>query len=266
MAVKAETVVVTGSSGFLGAHLICGLGEEGYSGLAVKRTAGSKALPDGWVWSERASVLAASQLDITADTLVHLEVKQHVVNLTASALAEFQSVNVEGTQTWLDWCTRHGVGRFVYFSSIKAVRQAPCEATDESAVGPPSSMYGASKWAAEERVRAWVVANPHRSALILRPAVIYGPGSTANIAAMVKGIRRKRFFLVGRNDNVKSLVGVRNVVAAVTYLLPRMQTGRCEVFNLVDAQNLTVREIDAAIRRQLGRLGNSPSLPFVTSV
>jgi len=256
------TILVTGSSGFLGQHLILGMAAQGWGGVAVSRTIGAVGLPRGWFRAKRAQVMPVGSRNEAVDAVVHLEVKQHVLYPTAADRKEFRLVNVEGTQDWLDWCARNGVTCFVYFSSIKAVRPAAYGPTDESATGPPSSIYGVSKWDAEERVRAWVAADPQRSALILRPAVIYGPGSTANITAMVDGIQRGRFFLVGENENIKSLVAVRNVVAAATYVLPRMEKGRCEVFCLVDAQSLTVRELDSRIRKLLGRSGNSPSLPL----
>src|SRR5207248_2899299 len=131
-------------------------------------------------------------------------------------------------------------------------------AITEAATSPNETPYGASKWEAEQRVRAWVAADSRRSALILRPAVIYGPGSTANVAAMVQALRKGRFFLVGKNDNRKSLASVRNVVAAVIHLLPRIDPGRCEVYNVTDAETLSVRELDGRIRALMGKAGNSP--------
>ncbi len=254
--------LVTGSSGFVGRHLVQHLAASGHWGIAVSRSERYSTLPSGWQSKVRADVLGEGGETAPVDAVVHLEVKQHVPQPTGADVAEFHAVNVEGTQAWLDWCACREVRRFVYLSSIKAVQTLERGATDESAAGPHPSAYGSSKWAAEQRVRAWVAADARRSALILRPAVIYGPGNTANVAAMVSAIRRGRFFLVGRNDNPKSLVGIRNVVSAVSHLLERMVPGTCEVYNLVDAQTLTVRELDARIRQKFGKSGNSPSLPL----
>ena len=98
-----------------------------------------------------------------------------------------------GTREWLAWC-EPAVLRFVYFSSIKAVPIAVAGPTDESMQGPYASAYGASKWRSENAVAECAAADSRRSALILRCAVTYGPGSTANIAAMVAAVRRRLFF------------------------------------------------------------------------
>jgi len=301
-------VLVTGASGFLGTHLVPGLAAAGIDGLAVSRAGTAHGLPHGWQGRERQAVLS-SALAAPVDTVIHLEVKQHVFQPRAEHLQAFTTVNVDGTQAWLEWCAANRVERFVYFSSIKAVR---CETRDqrlesrdlgagtmdhgpgtrdqgsevrgqksevrsqrseggirthiergidETAAGPNETPYGASKWEAEQCVRAWVAADRRRSALVLRPAVIYGPGNTANVAAMVQALRKGRFFLVGKNDNQKSLVAARNVAAALVHLLPRMESGTCEGYNITDAETLTVRELDALMRRCLGKSGNSLTLP-----
>jgi nucleoside-diphosphate-sugar epimerase len=218
-------------------------------------------LPPRWAWLPRDAVLASTAETLLTDAVIHLEVKQHVIRPTTADLVEFQAVNVAGTQTWLDWCTERNVRRFIHFSSIKAVRPAREAATSEDAEGPNPSPYGESKWSAEERVRRWVAGGEQRSALILRPAVVYGPGNAANVAAMVHGIAKGRFFLVGVNDNVKSLVSIQNLAAATRHLIGRMEPGRCEVYNITDANSFSVRELDRRVRALLGKEGNSPTLP-----
>ena len=101
-------------------------------------------------------------------------------------------------------------------------------------------------------MREWAAADVCRAALILRPAVVYGPGNTANLFALVDAIARGRFFLAGSNDNRKSLVAVQNVVAAVEHLAARMQPG-VELFYLVDRESFSVREIAGMVARALGR-------------
>ena len=207
-------------------------------------------------------MLAGGEIPGGTDTLVHLEVKQHVPRPGPADRADFLRVNVDGTARWLEWCGRVGIRRVIYLSSIKAVRAAPEGPTLEAAEGPAGSPYGDSKWQAERLVREWVEADSSRAAVILRPAVIYGPGSTANIAAMMTALRRRRFFLVGTNDNRKSLASVDNVVAAIAFVGDRMILGKTDVFNVADTETITVRQLDGRLRRALGRSGNSPTLPL----
>ena len=251
-------LLVTGASGFLGPTLVNALATGGHHGTATSRRSVA-ALPPGWRWQERSDVLARRHP--APDAVIHLEVKQHDYSANPETLEEFEAINIGGTREWLDWCDRCGVERFVYFSSIKAVGATPGLVADELTVGPNGAPYGASKWRAEELVRAWATKDPKRSALILRPAVIYGRGSTANIAAMVSAIKRGRFMLVGRNENVKSVVSLKNVTEASRYLVERMQDGRCDIFCITDPENYSVRELDALIRARFGKRGNSLSVP-----
>jgi UDP-glucose 4-epimerase len=254
-------VLITGSSGFVGRHLAAELARCGHGGICVARR--PILTPAGWTSARREDVLTGANPRLThwPDCVLHLEVKQHVASPSAADIAEFTTVNVDGTQAWLDWAARHRVPRFVYFSTIKAVRPSPDGPTFESAAGPGLTPYGASKWAAEERVRGWAAGDPSRSCLIVRPAVIYGPGNEGNMAAMVSAIRRGRFFLVGAGNNIKSLVSVRNVAAAIAHLIDRMQAGVVQTYNLVDWESRNVRELDGIIRGLLGRRGNSATLP-----
>ena len=253
-------IVVTGASGFLGRHLVSALAANGHAGIAVARDPGALHVQQAWTTAAREQMLGSAVLG--ANCVLHLEVKQHVFNPSARDLAEFDAVNVGGTKEWLDWAGSNGIRRFVYFSSIKAVLPSLTGLTDEFAAGPHPSPYGASKWRAEEAVRQWVKGNPTRGALILRPAVVYGPGNQANVAAMVEAIKRGRFFLIGRNENVKSLISVGNAIAATRHLLAQMQLGTAEIYNLTDRESFSVRELDRRIRTMLGKDGNSPSLPL----
>lgn len=249
-----RSVLITGGSGFVGGALVSVFAERGWRGVVSSRSGaqgGARALPPGWRRALRGELLDGSDA-FAPDLFVHLEVKQHVFHPTAEDLADFTSVNVKGTEAWLDWCAARGVKRFVFLSTIKAVEpEGPGPVDETTPVRPGSTPYGRSKWEAEARVRAWAAADPERSALILRPAVVYGPGNEGNIAAMVEGIDRGRFCLVGANTNRKALVSLRNLAAAVRHLAEQKSAG-CETYFVTDAETLSVREIAEAAAALLG--------------
>ena len=237
--------------------------ESGWRGVVSSRTGaqgGAQALPPGWRRALRGELLGGNDA-FAPDLLVHLEVKQHVFHPTAEDLADFTSVNVKGTEAWLDWCAARGVKRFVFLSTIKAVEpEGPGPVDETTPVRPGSTPYGRSKWEAEARVRAWAAADPERSALILRPAVVYGPGNEGNIAAMLEGIARGRFCLVGPNANRKALVSLPNLAAAVRFLTDAAVPG-CETYFITDAEIRSVREIAETAAALLGRR-RVPTIPL----
>lgn len=255
-------ILISGSSGLVGQGLISTFANEGQQGIATGRRPPAN-LPAGWLGRERLPTRANLAADGLPDVVIHLEVKQHVFHPTRSDVQEFRDINVGGTLEWLQWCTRYGISRFVLFSSIKAVRPERYGTTTEDAAGPGDGDYAASKWQAEQLVQQWCAADEARTAVILRPAVVYGEGSIGNIGAMANAIRRRRFFLVGPNCNVKSLVSMRNLAGAVRHLIATMAPGRCEIYNVVDRESFSVRQLDRMLRSHLGLSGNSPALPRI---
>ncbi len=257
-------VVVTGASGFVARTLIPALAQAQCTGIAVARRS-VEQLPSGWHFRAREEVLTGAS-EARVDALIHLEARHHqyvVGEASASEVAAFTDVNVGNTARWLDWARRARVPRFVYYSSIKAIdtgRAGTCGSLDETAPGPGNTLYGRCKWQAEQEVAAWAVKDAQRCALILRPAVIYGPENRANIYSMVSAIAQRRFIYVGANDNIKSLVSVRNASAATVHLLSNMRPGS-HIYNLVDARRYSVRELAELIARELSVPPPSTSLP-----
>jgi UDP-glucose 4-epimerase len=176
---------------------------------------------------------------------VHLEVKQHVPRPTARDRAEFTNANVGGTTQWLDWATLNGIPRFVYVSSVKAVR-AGGGLTREDADPETSDPYGRSKAEAEAAVREWAAAAADRTAVILRFAPVYGPSNQANLAAFTKQIILGRPSLAGDGRAKKSILSRENAVEAVYHALHRIR-GRCELFNVADPRPIALCDLASLI-------------------
>jgi UDP-glucose 4-epimerase len=236
-------VVVTGARGFVGRGLVPRLAAAGHTGVAVGRER-PVDLPPGWSAATRSEVLADAS-GLSADAIVHLEVKQHVPRPTPADIEAFETVNVGGTRDWLSWAERHRVDTFVHLSTIKAV-VAASGPTDEAAPPETASPYGGSKARAEAQVRRWTEASGTRRAVILRPAPVYGPGNEANLAAFVRQILRGKPCLIGVGDTRKSIVSRTNLAAAIEFALASARPG-CEVYTVSDAETPTLAGLAATI-------------------
>ena len=236
-------LLVTGARGFVGQGLLSFLAGRGVGGFATGRIAPS-ALPDGWQGRSRADLLQ-DRMPAAVDAVEHLEVKQHVPRPTAADEAEFEAVNVGGTREWLGWAERMSVGRFVLVSSIKAVA-AESGPMPEDSPAERVAPYGRSKAQAETLVREWAAADARRTAVILRPAPVYGPGNEANLAAFVRQIIAGKPCLIGRGETRKSVVSRTNLCAAIAFAAQELGSG-CHVFNVSDPQTLTLDELATMI-------------------
>jgi nucleoside-diphosphate-sugar epimerase len=137
---------------------------------------------------------------------------------------EYFSVNEGGMKVLCALCTKYNVQKFVFFSSV-AVYGTQENSTDENTLPSPDNHYGASKWSAEKVLHQWQHENAERLAIILRPALVFGEGNTANMYRLIDQISKKRYFNVGRGNNVKSIAYVKNVVNATLYLLNAKENG-----------------------------------------
>jgi len=237
-------LLVTGARGFVGRGLLPLLAARGHTGIATGRQPPA-ATPPGWRAATRDDLLADRTAAGEIDAVIHLEVHQHVPRPTPADLAEFRRVNVDGTRHWLDWAQRHGVRRFVFVSSIKAVGPSD-EPHREDCPLPPDTPYGSSKAEAERLVREWAAADPARMAVILRPAPVYGPGNEANLAAFVRQIRAGKPCLIGRGDTRKSIVSRTNLAAAIEFAATHAAPGSV-TYNVSDRDAPTLAALAALI-------------------
>ncbi|MFM8495234.1 MAG: NAD-dependent epimerase/dehydratase family protein [Planctomycetia bacterium] len=233
-------VLVTGAGGFIGRELVSSLARSGYSGVATGRQP-PETVPPGWEAARRENVLDGSHPIEAIDVIVHLEVKHHVLRADADTLSEMHAVNVGGTNAWLDWASARNIGRFVFTSSVKAVRAGVAE-TFETAAPEALDAYGRSKAIAEAAVRGWAEAVAGRAAVILRLAPVYGPGNTANLASFARQVLRGRPCFVGAGATRKSVVSLRNAVAAIEWSLKNCTPG-CDVFNVSDRTARSIAEL-----------------------
>jgi nucleoside-diphosphate-sugar epimerase len=202
-------VLVTGGAGFIGSHLVDLLVSEGHEvtvlALPGENRANVEARPVTFVEGDVRDRAAVRSACAGAEVVFHLAAR---TDLAGRSLAEYD-VNVAGTEAVLAACVAERVRRLVFFSSMLAVALTKrADPVDETFTGEPDSLYGRSKRAAEELVRASGV--PHA---ILRPTLVYGPRERSTMYAFFRALRRRQFVLIGP-DVLQSFVYVRNVAAA----------------------------------------------------
>lgn len=121
-------------------------------------------------------------------------------------------VNTTGTANMLAVASSARVAKFVYVST-DAVRGSTRtrELVDESQPCQPESAYGKSKWAAEQLVND----AHHRHGLatvIVRPAMLYGPGHPERMTRLMRMIKNGRPPVFGDGGNWRSMAYLDNVV------------------------------------------------------
>lgn len=148
-----SVLVLTGATGFVGRRTLALALKAGHSVRALTRRPQPAQAGVIWVQGALDTVDALAELVAGADAVIHVA---GVVN--APTPEGFTRGNVDGTRAILAAAQAADVRRFVHVSSL-AARE------------PGLSLYGRSKAAAEDAVRASPLAWT-----MVRPPAVYGPG------------------------------------------------------------------------------------------
>lgn len=259
-----DTTVVTGASGWLGTALVHALTTPESPWF---RDVPVRALVRQAAEGER--VRAVSPLittvvgDITApDSLAPLfDGTTGSVDLIHAAgvihpakVADFFTVNTDGTRNVLDAARRAGVRRFVHVSSNSpfGTNPHPGDRFRNDEPYHPYYGYGRSKMLAELAVAA--AADEGLDAVIVRPPWFYGPHQPPRQTKFFRMVRRGRFPVFGDGGQMRSMVFVDNLVQGVMRAeLVATPPGRG--WWIADARPYTVAEIVATVGRALTEEG-----------
>ncbi len=252
--------LVTGATGFLGRHVVQSLSDENQRVTVLQRHTNDASLNNSSCQSIRAD-LAHSVPDLTNstfNTVFHLAGLAHVVPRNETERARFFQVNTGGTKNLLEALSRaKRLPKVVVLASTVAVYgKETGTLLDENTAREANDAYGASKKAAEDALIDWGDARAVRIAIIRLPLVV-GRGAPGNLGAMVKAIRRGRYFGVGAGAARRSMVLAQDVAR----VLPRIAEAG-GVFHLTDGHHPSFAELEMALTKAFGR--NSPHrLPMI---
>jgi nucleoside-diphosphate-sugar epimerase len=157
-------------------------------------------------------------------------------------------VNVEGTRHLLEAAVRHRVSRFVYCSTVGVHSHISNPPADETTPYNPADMYQRSKMDAEKMVISFFEDRRLRG-VILRPAMIYGPGDTRTLK-LFKAIAKRQFVYVGDGSAHVHFIDVRDLARAFALALIRKEISG-EVFIIAGRESVPLKDLVERIARIL---------------
>ena len=212
--------LITGAYGFVGTNLCRYLAEKGHECHALDIPAAKR---DGvpyvsfYTWDE------LDKLPVV-DAVVHLAGKAHDLKKVASEQSYFD-INVGLTEKIF---AAAKTTRFIYFSSSKADANG--------------NAYGRSKLAAEQFLNG--------RAIVLRPAMIHGPGNKGNLNLLWGIARRGLPWPLAAFENKRSFTSIANICAAVEALCERGANG---IYPIADDEMLSTNRLIELIAETCGK-------------
>lgn len=223
-----ETILVTGSRGFVGKRLVERLREKGYAIKEFDISLGSNIL-------DKEKISEALE---GVDSVIHLAA---ILDERADKLME---VNVKGTENLIEECSKKQIQKFVFLSSV-GVYGSYKGVANEDAPAEPITLYERSKAKAEKIVLSYQEIMP---VVIVRPAIAFGPNTYwEKIIRLIK----KDFPVIGNGKNKFQTIYIKDLIDSIIFLMEE-EDAIGEIFNVAEDKAHNLNEIVTIIRKELG--------------
>lgn len=243
-------ILVTGGTGFIGAHLLERLAAMGQPVRALVRRRAT--LPSGVepVHGDLVTGEGIAEAVCGTDTVIHL------AGVTkALRTADYYAGNAQATRNLAQALAGRPV-RFVHVSSLAAIGPSPDGTpVGENAIPHPPVTYGKSKLAAERAVREITP-----DAVIVRPAVVYGPRDT-DVFQLLKSVSRGIVVEIAGGERFFSAIYVKDLVEGVLAAVRSPRAPGRDYF-LAHPKPLSWRDLSGAAARIMRRVPRVLTIPF----
>jgi nucleoside-diphosphate-sugar epimerase len=232
-----KSILLTGSSGFVGSNLIPFLRKNfNYSIVTVTRKI---------VESEKKRIRYEELFSENKNysSYIHLAGKAHDTSNVSNS-KEYFSVNRDLTIRLYDRFLKDSKSNvFIFMSSIKAVSDNADQWLQEDHKAEPKTPYGKSKSEAEVYIINNIPAD--KTVVILRPCMIHGPGNKGNLNLLHSIISKGIPWPLGAYDNFRSFLSIENLCFVIKEILEGNVTSG--VYNVADDGALSTTELVSII-------------------
>ncbi|AEV34266.1 nucleoside-diphosphate-sugar epimerase [Owenweeksia hongkongensis DSM 17368] len=237
-----STVLISGSSGFVGQNLIHFLNKK-----AVHTHTLGRANAD-YLWSNLSGITD----DIEA--YIHLAGKAHDVSNTSGA-DEYFKVNTDLTIRLFEHFLQSKAEVFIYMSSVKAAADTVEGILTEELSPNPKTPYGQSKRKAEEYILNANLPEGKR-AIILRPCMIHGPGNKGNLNLLYKFVQKGIPYPLAAFENRRSFLSIANLNFVIAGIIENKNISS-GIYQVADDESLSTNELVKLIAKCISK---KPSL------
>lgn len=246
----SKRTLVTGGTGFIGAHFVKQMRMEGRPVRVLARKTSDLACLEGLgvevVYGDILDPNSLAETCKDVDYVVHLAAQ---VDRPGIRKEQYELTNFRGTMNLVDEATANKVEKFIFVSSVAAMGIRNIGKVSEKDSCRPNTDYGKSKRRIEE---ALITKHSETGfpVIIIRPPTVFGEGERYNFLTLCRQIKNGPFFLIGKGDNKMDFCQVENLVKGIISSLDKGKPG--EVYLITDDRPYTIQEVSEAIAKLLG--------------
>jgi nucleoside-diphosphate-sugar epimerase len=256
---RAERILVTGASGFIGMHLLEALHKAGADITAVVTADRDHArfraltIPIHQVVVDDVTKFGEAVRDLMPRYIIHLNA-YITLERSLKSVAECIQANLISTISLLTACCEVNAERIILMGSCEEYGQKYCP-FDPSLALDPNSPYGASKAAATAYARMFYTSF-QLPTVVLRPSVVYGPNQSPRqlISMVLAALAENRPIDVTVGRQTRDFVYIDDVVDAILLSLTAPNIAG-DAWNIGSGEVITVYECLQRIERLTGRPG-----------
>jgi UDP-glucose 4-epimerase len=223
------TILVTGSSGYIGSRFIQNYSTDYSFEFFSLQTSSLESINFSKI-----------------DAIVHCAALVHQKN--SYSQKEYDTINADYPYQLAKKAKENGVRHFLFISTVAVYQESPL--INETSPCSPTTPYGLSKLKAEKLLQS--LSDENFVVSILRSPMVYGPDAPGNIAALSKLVRMLPILPFGGIKNSRTFVGINNLIALIDALLKKRLNG---VFLAADDASLStthlIRLIAAALNKKV---------------
>lgn len=256
-------ILITGGGGFIGSHIARNLYKKGFNiRLFDLDFSNYEKFFEILGETQEVEKIKGSILDASAlasavrgsDYVIHAAAMLGVKNTEQRAL-ECLNANILGTINVLEACVQEKVKRIIFTSSSEVYGEPVKFPIEESDPKSPVSLYGVSKLAGEEYIKAY-----HKKHgldfSIVRFFNVYGPGQVAEFV-MPKFIKNvledKPPVIYGSGNQIRTFCFVEDAAEGVSKVLTQ-ENGKNQIFNIGnDDESISIKSLAEKVIKISGK-------------
>ena len=262
-------ILVTGSSGFIGFHLVNKLLDLGHEVIGLDN---HNEYYDSNLKKERNKISIKKNLRFLNVDLNDLFIQDDdfdlAINLAAQAGVRvkkeneylYKKTNIDGFQQLINQCIEKGIKRVIYASSSSVYSDAEeAKFSEYSSILKTKSLYGMSKLA-NEQIAEEASKNHNISLIGLRFFSVYGPWGRPDMAyyAFTRAIKEKHVISLNNDGNMYRDMTfiddiVQGILGAIEFVLKQENMNKHEIFNLGNDAPIKISQMLHKLEQILGQ-------------